>query len=160
MATKKNVCCIAGEFARVKVGAASRPFRFALSCACMPPLDDPSMTVELYPRQYGGLNSATALYSAVNYLGTAGIIVNLFFFFLAHFYLTVSGQDVVTGFVPPRPRFLPSIIIAHRVQQPHCWTIFHRWRVLLTHHALSRFPQVNPHEYTRVCTRGGSNSRN
>ena len=33
--------------------------------------------------------------------------------------------------LPPPPRFLPSIFIAHRVQQSHCSSIFHR--VLLTH---------------------------
>ena len=37
---------------------------------------------------------------------------------------------MVTG-VPSAPRFLPSIFIAHRVQQSHCSSIFHR--VLLTH---------------------------
>ena len=38
---------------------------------------------------------------------------------------------MVTGAVPFPPRFLPSIFIAHRVQQSHCSSIFHR--VLLTH---------------------------
>ena len=38
---------------------------------------------------------------------------------------------MVTGVVPSPPRFLPSIFIAHRVQQSHCSSIFHR--VLLTH---------------------------
>ena len=37
---------------------------------------------------------------------------------------------MVTGVVPS-PRFLPPIFIAHRVQQSHCSSIFHR--VLLTH---------------------------
>ena len=36
-----------------------------------------------------------------------------------------------TGVVPSSPRFLPSIFIAHRVQQSHCTSMFHR--VLLTH---------------------------
>ena len=40
-------------------------------------------------------------------------------------------KSVVTGVVPSPPRFLPSIFIAHRVQQSHCLSIFHR--VLLTH---------------------------
>ena len=53
------------------------------------------------------------------------------FFFLAHFHFPASGQAVVTGVVPSPPRFLPSIFIAHRVQQSHCSSIFHR--VLLTH---------------------------
>ena len=38
---------------------------------------------------------------------------------------------MVTGVVPSSPRFLPSIFIAHRIQQSHCSSIFHR--VLLTH---------------------------
>ena len=33
---------------------------------------------------------------------------------------------MVTGVVPSSPRFLPSIFIAHRVQQSHCSSIFHR----------------------------------
>ena len=35
------------------------------------------------------------------------------------------------GVVPSPSRFLPSIFIAHRIQQPHCSSIFHR--VLITH---------------------------
>ena len=38
---------------------------------------------------------------------------------------------MVTSVVPSPPRFLPSICIAHRGQQSHCSSIFHR--VLLTH---------------------------
>ena len=38
---------------------------------------------------------------------------------------------MVTAVVPSSPQFLPSIVIAHRVQQFHCSSIFHR--VLLTH---------------------------
>ena len=38
---------------------------------------------------------------------------------------------MVTGVVHSSPRFLPSIFIAHRVQQSHCSSIFHR--VLVTH---------------------------
>ena len=38
---------------------------------------------------------------------------------------------MVTDVVPSPPRFLPPIFIAHRVQQSHCSSIFHR--VLLTH---------------------------
>ena len=55
----------------------------------------------------------------------------LFFLLFAHFYFPASGQAVVTGVVPPPPRFLPSFFIAHRVQHSHCSSIFHR--VLLTH---------------------------
>ena len=55
-----------------------------------------------------------------------------FFFFFTHIYFPASGQAVVTGFVPSSPRLLPSIFIAHRVQQSHCSSIFHR-ALLLTH---------------------------
>ena len=37
---------------------------------------------------------------------------------------------MVTGVVPSFPQFLTSLFIAHRVQQSHCSSIFHR--VLLT----------------------------
>ena len=53
------------------------------------------------------------------------------FFFFAHFHFPASGQAVVTDVIPPPPRFLPSIFIAHRAQQSHCSSIVHR--VLLTH---------------------------
>ena len=53
------------------------------------------------------------------------------YFCSSHFYFPASGQAVVTGVVPSSPRFLPLIFIAHRVQQSHCSSIFHR--VLLTH---------------------------
>ena len=42
---------------------------------------------------------------------------------------------MVTGVVLSSPRFLPSIFIAHRVQQSHCSSIFHR--VFLTHALLA-----------------------
>ena len=76
----------------------------------------------------------------------------------AHIYFPASGQAVVTGVVSFPPRAFPSIFTAHRVQQLHCSSIFHR---ALQTHALSRFPQVDfcarksPHEFIRVCTRGG-----
>ena len=54
-----------------------------------------------------------------------------FFPLFSHFHFPASGQAVVTGVVPSSPRFLPSIFIAHRVQQSHCSSIFNR--VLLTH---------------------------
>ena len=50
---------------------------------------------------------------------------------------------MVTGVVPSSPRFLPSIFIAHRVQQSHCPSIFHR--VLLTH-ALALFESQLVHK--------------
>ena len=56
---------------------------------------------------------------------------SIFLLSFSHFYFPASGQAVVTGVVPSPPRFLPSNFIAHRVQQSHCSSIFHR--VLLTH---------------------------
>ena len=52
-----------------------------------------------------------------------------FFFFCPHFYFPASGQAVDTGVVPSPPP--GSCFIAHRVQQSHSSSIFHR--VLLTH---------------------------
>ena len=74
-----------------------------------------------------------------------------FFFFLSHFYFPASGQAVVTGAVPSPPRFLPSIFIAHRVQQSHCSSIFHRG--LLTHAlALSTSQFVHKKKSQRMYT--------
>ena len=67
-------------------------------------------------------------------LGAAWLTIAFFLFlFHTHIYFPASGQQaVVTGVVPScPPRFLPSIFIAHGVQQSHCSSIFHR--VLLTH---------------------------
>ena len=75
----------------------------------------------------------------------------------AQFYVPASGQAVVTGVVPSPPRFLPSIFIAHGVQQSHCSLIFHR--VLLTH-ALAFFAsqfvhkKKSPRIYTRIHSAG------
>ena len=82
------------------------------------------------------------------------IALFFFFFFLAHFYLPASGYAVVTGprcrpFFPPV--LLPSIFIAHRVQQTHCSSIFHR--VLLTHAlALSASQFVHKKKSPRIHT--------
>ena len=59
-----------------------------------------------------------------------GIPYTSLFLLLSHFYFPASGQAVVTSVVPSPPRFLPSIFIAHRVQQSNFLSIFHR--VLLT----------------------------
>ena len=68
---------------------------------------------------------------------------------------------MVTGVVPSSPRFLPSIFIAHRVQQSLCSSIFNR--VLLTHAlelSTNQFVhEKSPNDLIRVCTRRGSNSR-
>ena len=74
-----------------------------------------------------------------------------FSFFCAHFHFPASGQAVVTGVVPSPPRFLPSNFIAHRVQQSHCSSIFHR--VLLTHAlALSASQIVHKKKSQRIYT--------
>ena len=65
------------------------------------------------------------------------------FFFLSHFYFPASGQAMVTSVIPSPPRFLPSIFIAHRVQQSHCSSIVHR--VLITH-ALAFRKSICPQE--------------
>ena len=77
------------------------------------------------------------------------------FFFLLFLLLTLhfpaSGQAVVTGVIPSPPRFLPSIFIAHRVQQSHCSSIFRR--VLLTHAlALSASRFVHKKKSQRIYT--------
>ena len=73
------------------------------------------------------------------------------FFFLTHIYFPASGQAMVIVVVPSPPRFLPSIFIAHRVQQSHCSSIFHR--VLLTHGlALSASQFVHKKKSPRIYT--------
>ena len=57
---------------------------------------------------------------------------HMFFFFFLHtstFQLLDKPWSQVSSLLPPR--FLPSIFIAHRVQQSHCLSIVHR--MLLTH---------------------------
>ena len=85
------------------------------------------------------------------YFSTYILCREIMFFFLAHFYFPASGQAVVTGVVPSSPRFLPSIFIAHRVQQSHCSSIFHR--LLLTRAlALSASQFVHKKKSPRIYT--------
>ena len=80
-----------------------------------------------------------------------GLLDFFFSFFFAHFYLPASRQAVVTGVVPLPPRFVPSIFVAHRVQQSRCSSIFHR--VLLTHAlALSASQFVRKKKPSRIYT--------
>ena len=73
------------------------------------------------------------------------------FVFFSHLYFPASAQAVVTGIVPSSPRFLPSIFIAHRVQQSHCSSDSHR--VLLTHAlALSASQFVHKKKSRRIYT--------
>ena len=81
----------------------------------------------------------------------SGFWTFFFLFFFAHFYLPASRQAVVTGVVPLPPRFMPSIFVAHRVQQSRCSSIFHR--VLLTHAlALSASQFVHKKKAPRIYT--------
>ena len=57
-------------------------------------------------------------------------VTTTFFFFLTPL-LSSFWTSRDKGVVPSSPRLLPSIFIARRVQQSHCWSIFHR--MLLTH---------------------------
>ena len=78
-----------------------------------------------------------------------------FFFFYSHstYFPASSGQAVVTGVDPSPPRFLPSIFLAHRVQQSHCSSIFHRVLLLLTHAlALSASQFVHKKKSQRIYT--------
>ena len=66
---------------------------------------------------------------------TSRRLMNIFFlyFYFTHplffSFWTSRGWSQVSSFLPPR--FLPSIFIAHRVQQSHCSSVFHQ--VLQTH---------------------------
>ena len=98
--------------------------------------------------------SSAAQPSAVLRRPALGVLRAFFFslFFLcSHFYFPASGQAVVTGVVPSPTRFLPSIFVAHKVQQSHCSSIFHR--VLLTHAlALSASQFVYKKKFQRIYT--------
>ena len=77
-----------------------------------------------------------------------GIHILFYFIFFTHIYFPAPGQAVVTGVVLSSPRFLPSI--AHRLQQSHCSSIFHRG--LLTHAlALSASQFVRKKKSPRIC---------
>ena len=75
--------------------------------------------------------------------------INVYEYFFIRIYFPRCGQVVVTGVVPSSPRFLPSIFIAHRVQQSHCSSIF--YRVLLTH-ALTLSASQFVHRQEKILT--------
>ena len=91
---------------------------------------------------------------------TAGVHSHFYniYIFITHIYFPASGQVVDTGVVPSAPRFLPSIFIAHRVQQSYCLSIF--YRVLLLTHALalsasqSVCKKKSPRKYTSMHSGG------
>ena len=120
---------------------------------------------------------ASCVVGTCNILCFVPVIINIFFLpgICFHIHLLSSFWTRRSHRCRPfSPRSLPSIFIAHRVQQSHCSSTFHR--VLLTHALAfieccyltlcSSFPHVNlcarksPHKFIRVCTRGHSNSRN
>ena len=92
--------------------------------------------------------------SCVRKNSSGGVLACFFLFvylFFTHIYFPASGQAVVTGVVRSPLRFLPSIFIAHRVQQSHCSSIFHR--VFLTHAlALSASQFVREKKSPRIYT--------
>ena len=78
------------------------------------------------------------------------VLYFIYLFFLA-LLLSSFWTSRGTGVVPSPPRFLPSIYIAHRVQQSHCSSIFHR--VLLSHAlALSASQFVHEKRSQRIYT--------
>ena len=67
-----------------------------------------------------------SLHVGLVYVGGASSTALRFFFFLSNTSTCqLLDKPCVTGVVPSSPRFLPSIFIAHRVQQSHCSSIFH-----------------------------------
>ena len=82
----------------------------------------------------------------------------LFLFIFAHLYFPdfwTKSWSQVSSLLPPR--FLPSVFIAHRVQQSHCWSIF--YRVLLTYAlalSASQFVHMkkSPRTYTSMHSSG------
>ena len=89
---------------------------------------------------------------AYYYVLCALIRIYIYIYIFSHFCFPASGQAVVTGVVPSPPLFLPSIFIAHGVQQSHYSSIFHR--VLLTHAlALSASQFVLKKKFQRNYTR-------
>ena len=77
----------------------------------------------------------------------------LLFFFCFHTHHLLSSFWTSSGYRcrPLSPRFLPSIFLAHRVQQSHCSSIFHR--MLLTHSlALSASQFVPKKKSPRIYT--------
>ena len=75
------------------------------------------------------------------------------FFFLTLFTFQLLDKAVVTGVVPSSPLLLPSIFIAHRVQQSPCSSIFHRVLLIITHAlALSASQFVHKEKSQRICT--------
>ena len=90
---------------------------------------------ERHHRKYGHMSWHDASYRTKPCGVFVDVVESMRYFFLAffhtHIYFPASGQALVTGVAPSPPRFLHLFFIAHRVQQSHCSSIFHK--VLLTH---------------------------
>ena len=98
------------------------------------------------------MNTRASLIRVSDQRGTC-LVERLFFSHTSTFFPASGQQAAVTGVVPFPPRFLPSIFIAHRVQQSHCSSIFHH-RVLLTHAlALSASQFVHKKKSQRIYAR-------
>ena len=101
----------------------------------------------IFVRNYTGASDSETIQKYATY-----VYIYIYIFFVSsHIYFPSSRQAVVTGVVPSSPRFLPSILIAHRVQYSHCSSIFHR--MLLTHAlALSASHFVHKKKSQRIYT--------
>ena len=104
-----------------------------------------------------------ATFSSKNHFGygpalvqaTIHSVVSIYLFIYFFFFCTLSLSNFWTSrghrCRPFSPRFLPQIFIAHRVQQSHCSSTFHR--VLLTHAlALSASQFVHKKKSPRIYT--------
>ena len=80
----------------------------------------------------------------------------MYSFISTHIYFPTSGQDVVPCVVPSPPCFLPSIFIAHRVQQSQCSSIVHRVRTHALALSASQFvrKKKSPRIYTSMHSGG------
>ena len=106
-----------------------------------------------------GTSPSSCLSTHVRFLFPSAMLFLLRFFvtfFFVHFSHTSTFQlldkpwSQVSSLLPPR--FLPPFFIAHRVQQSHCSSMFHR--MLLTHAlALSASQFVHKKKSQRICTR-------
>ena len=88
---------------------------------------------------------------AVTTIDTTTAPSAMFFFFHTSTFQPLDKPWSQVSFLPPLPRFLASIFIAHRVQQSHCSSIFHR--VLLSHAlalSASQIEQVRKKKSPRI----------
>ena len=119
--------------------------------------------VFLSSRVTGACPVTTDLIMRVNVKTTTTIYVYIsFFYFFRTLLLSRFWTSRGHRCRPFSPRFLPSIFIAHRVQQSRCSSIFHR-ELLIHALALSASQFVRKKKSPRIYTSmhsGVSNSRN